>query len=98
MGHLDLDKTKFPTEVWGSDHRENETGCGDSEDCRFPSKHVRMLFTSLNRHHLVCQGRGFKSCSLVVWNVIGVRRANCSSIRVFEAVVMFVCQKVVMSS
>ncbi len=25
-GHLDFDKTKSPTEVWGTDHRENETG------------------------------------------------------------------------
>ncbi len=37
---------------------------------------------------LTAQGRGFKSCSLVVWKVFGVRRANCSSIlvliRVFE--------------
>ena len=23
---LDFDKTKSPTEVWGIDHRENETG------------------------------------------------------------------------
>ena len=23
---LDFDKNKSPTEVWGSDHRENETG------------------------------------------------------------------------
>jgi hypothetical protein len=66
---------------------------------RFPSKHVcGRLFTSLNHHHLVCQGRGFKSCSLVVWNVIGVGRANFSSIRAFEAVAMFVCQKVVIPS
>ncbi len=27
-GHLDFDKTKSPTEVWGTDHRENEAGCG----------------------------------------------------------------------
>jgi hypothetical protein len=26
--HLDFDKTKSPTELWGSDHRENETGYG----------------------------------------------------------------------
>jgi hypothetical protein len=25
-GHLDFDKTKSPTEVWGSDLRENESG------------------------------------------------------------------------
>ncbi len=25
--HQDFDKTKSPTEVWGSDHRENEVGC-----------------------------------------------------------------------
>jgi hypothetical protein len=24
--HLDFDKTKSPTEVWGIDHRENEAG------------------------------------------------------------------------
>ena len=41
---------------------------------------------------LTVQDRGFKSCSLVTWNVIGVRRANCSDIRVFETVAMFVCQ------
>ena len=27
-GHLDFDKTKSPTEVWGSYHRENGTGYG----------------------------------------------------------------------
>jgi hypothetical protein len=26
--HLDFDKTKSVTEVWGNDHRENESGCG----------------------------------------------------------------------
>jgi hypothetical protein len=26
--HLGFDKNKSPTEVWGIDHRENETGCG----------------------------------------------------------------------
>jgi hypothetical protein len=41
---------------------------------------------------LTVQDRGFKSCSLVTWNVIGVRRANCSDIRVFETVAMFVDQ------
>ena len=43
---------------------------------------------------LTAQGRGFKSCSLVARKVFGVRRANCSSIRVlirvFEAVSIFV--------
>jgi hypothetical protein len=43
---------------------------------------------------LTAQGRGFKSCSLVVWKNFVVRRANCSSIRVlirvFEALSIFV--------
>jgi hypothetical protein len=45
---------------------------------------------------LTTQGRGFKSCSLVVWKVFGVGRANCSSIleliRVFETLSIFVFQ------
>ena len=44
------------------------------------------------RWSLIEQGRGFKSCSLVACIVSGVRRADCSSIRVFEAVAMAVFQ------
>jgi hypothetical protein len=75
------------------------------EDCSLLSKYVRRHFTRLNRHHLMChtegwslttQGRGFKSCSLVVKKVFGVRRVNCSSIRVlirvFETLSIFVFQ------
>jgi ankyrin repeat protein len=77
------------------------------EGCSFPSKDARRLFTRLNRHHLMCntegwsltvQGRGFKSCSIVVCKVFGVRRANCSSIRVlilvFETLSIFVFHSV----
>ncbi len=45
---------------------------------------------------LTSQGRGFKSCSLVVWKVFGVQTDNCSSIHVlfhvFETVSIFVFQ------
>jgi hypothetical protein len=57
-GHIDFDKTKSPTEVWGSDHRENEAGYDWWIPSKhFPSKHACRLFTRLNHHHLMCQHR-----------------------------------------
>jgi hypothetical protein len=51
------------------------------EDGSFPSNHVRRFFTgsitiiscdSTEGWSLTVQGRGFKSCTLVVWKVFGV--------------------------
>ncbi len=57
-----------------------------------PDSIVIISCTHTEGWSLTTQDRGFKSCSTVAWKVIGVRRVNCSNIRVFETVVMFVCQ------